>query len=103
LAANGNKDGNGNKDNESTDPFSLFSLDYDPMLQKFFGKNTRPILYALAMTIFLNLGVVPVEGQEGRYYNVINHDSFMLSIAIFCSEKSKRPINAYSTYRSISR
>jgi len=101
--SNGNKDNTSNKDNESADPFSLFSLDYDPMLQKFFGKNTRPVLYALAMTILLRLGVIPVEGQEGRFFHVVNHESFMLAVAIFCSEKSKRPINAYSTYRSISR
>jgi len=71
FALNGNKDDNGEKSNESADPFSLFFLDYEPMLQKVFGKSTRPVLYALAMTISLKLGVIPADDQEGSFYKVM--------------------------------
>mmetsp|Transcript_12260 Transcript_12260/g.13553 ORF Transcript_12260/g.13553 Transcript_12260/m.13553 type:complete len:146 (-) Transcript_12260:401-838(-) len=90
-----------NGNGEPVVPFDLFEIKYDPLLTKFFGKNPRPVLYALCMTIVLKLGVIPVN--EGRYYQVVNHDAFMLSISIFSMDKTKTSTSAYSTYRSIAR
>eukprot|EP00028_Trichosphaerium_sp_Am-I-7-wt_P001761 CAMPEP_0168527216 /NCGR_PEP_ID=MMETSP0405-20121227/12462_1 /TAXON_ID=498012 /ORGANISM="Trichosphaerium sp, Strain Am-I-7 wt" /LENGTH=154 /DNA_ID=CAMNT_0008550269 /DNA_START=198 /DNA_END=659 /DNA_ORIENTATION=+ len=94
-----------NKEQKPTDPLELFNLEYDECLRKFCGKNTRPVLYALCMATVLQLGVLPVREIcfHEQLFQVTNHESFMLALNVFSSEKRKRPTNAYSTYRSLSR
>mmetsp|Transcript_29623 Transcript_29623/g.33005 ORF Transcript_29623/g.33005 Transcript_29623/m.33005 type:complete len:205 (+) Transcript_29623:111-725(+) len=88
--------------NFEADPWELFTLDYSDSLAKFFGKNTRPILYALCMVTKLGIGVES-QPEDDTLFQVTNHAVFMLGINIFTSQKSKRPRNEYSTYRSMSR
>jgi len=82
-------------------PIELFTLRYEPSLNRYFGTNTRPILFALCMTTHLQIGVKPT--REVNVFQVTNHDQFMLGISLFTSKKFKKPTSEYSTYRSLAR
>mmetsp|Transcript_2216 Transcript_2216/g.2469 ORF Transcript_2216/g.2469 Transcript_2216/m.2469 type:complete len:158 (+) Transcript_2216:481-954(+) len=81
----------------------MFSISHWDCHCEWFGKSTRPILYALCLVTKLGLGVTLKWDNSGYFYCVTNHDLFMLAFSVFTIQKPKKAKDDYSTYKAMGR
>jgi len=78
---------------------SSLPLSAQPLLQRVMGKSKKPYLYAVCMTVELELGV----HRENDVFLVFNDNLFMTAVGVFNQYKNKRPRDSYGAYKSIKR